>query len=133
MLTGELPYAGANVYSMMKAKTTEDPQPPTRFRADLDPHLEEIILHAIERAPRDRYATAADMLKDLQDPSQVVVHNRAAELHPVSLKRRRLRRAIAVGAFFVSLIAAFAFLIWLANRYPAPAGKSHRSYRGEVK
>ncbi len=134
MLTGEMPYAAPNVYSMMKAKTTEDPQPPTRFRADLDPHLEEIILHAIERAPRDRYATAADMLKDLQDPSQVVVHNRAQALHPTSLgKKRRMRRAIAVGAFFVSLIAAFAFLIWLANRYPAPAGKSHRSYRGEVK
>ena len=72
MLTGELPLRRSNVYAMMKAKTTEDPQPPTRFRPDLDPHLEEIILHAIERSPRDRYATAAEMLKDLEDPSQVV-------------------------------------------------------------
>src|SRR5437762_299591 len=71
MLTGELPYSGANVYAMMKAKTGEDPQPPTRFRPELDPHLEEIILHAIERTPRDRYQSAAEMLKDLQDPSQV--------------------------------------------------------------
>ncbi len=134
MLTGELPYAGSsNVYAMMKAKTTEDPQPPTRFRADLDPHLEEIILHAIERAPRDRYQTAAEMLKDLQDPSQVQIHNRAQALHPTSLRKRQIRRAVGVGAFFVSLIAAFAFLIWLANRYPAPAGKPHHSYRGEVK
>ncbi len=134
MLTGELPYAGSsNVYAMMKAKTTEDPQPPSAFRPDLDPHLEEIILHAIERAPRDRYQTAAEMLKDLQDPSQVQIHNRAEALHPTSLRKRRMRRAIGVGAFFVTLIAAFAFLIWLANRYPAPAGKRHRSYRGEVK
>src|SRR5579871_3686684 len=34
MLTGELPYDGSNVYAMMKAKTTEDPQPPTRHRPD---------------------------------------------------------------------------------------------------
>jgi len=133
MLTGEMPYAGTNVYAMMKAKTSEDPQPPTRFRPDLDPHLEEIILHAIARVPRDRYQTAAEMLKDLQDPSQVELRNRAQALHPTSLKRRQVRRAIGFGAFFVSLIAAFLFLIWLANRYPAPAGKPRRSYRGEVR
>jgi len=132
MLTGELPYSGSNVYAMMKAKTTEDPQPPTHFRPDLDPHLEEIILHAIERAPRDRYASAAEMLKDLRDPAQVVIRNRAQTLHPTSLKWRRTKRAIGVGAFFVSLIAAFLLLIWLANRYPAH-NKPHRSYRGEVR
>jgi serine/threonine-protein kinase len=132
MLTGELPYSGSNVYAMMKAKTGEDPQPPTHFRPDLDPHLEEIILHSIARVPRDRYATAAEMLKDLQDPSQAEIHHRAQALHPTTQKWRRTRRAIAVGAFFVSLIAAFLFLIWLANRYPA-ANKPHPSYRGEVK
>ena len=72
------------------------------------------------------------MLEDLQDPSQVVIHHRAQSLHPTSIKWRRTKRAIAVSAFFVSLIAAFLFLIWLANRYPA-ANKPHRSYRGEVK
>jgi serine/threonine-protein kinase len=133
MLTGELPYQGGNVYAMMKAKTAEDPQPPTAFRPDLDRHLEEIILHAIERTPRERYASAAELLKDLQEPSQVEIRNRAQALHPTSLKRRRLRRAIAIGAFFVSLIGAFLVLIWLANRYPAPATKPHAAFRGEVK
>ena len=133
MLTGELPYSGTNVYAMMKAKTGEDPQPPTRFKPDLDPHLEEIILHAIERAPRDRYQSAAEVLKDLQNPAQVEIHNRAQELHPTSLKWRQTKRVIGYGAFFISLITAFLFLIWLANRYPAPAGKPHRSYRGEVR
>jgi ferric-dicitrate binding protein FerR (iron transport regulator) len=128
-----MPYAGTNVYAMLKAKTGEDPQPPTRFRPDLDPHLEEIILHAIARAPRDRYQTAAEMLKDLQDPSQAEMRNRAQALHPTSLKWRRARKAIGIGVFFVSLIAMFLFLIWLANRYPAPAGKPRRSYRGEVR
>lgn len=133
MLTGELPYSGPNVYAMMKAKTFDDPQPPSRFRHDLDPHLEEIILHAIERVPKDRYATAADMLKDLRDPAQVELHNRAQHLHPRSARSRRLRRALAMTGFFASLIAIFISLIWLANRYPAPPGKPRRSYRGEVR
>ena len=133
MLTGELPYSGSNVYAMMKSKTFDDPQPPSRFRADLDPHLEEIILHAIERVPKDRYATAADMLKDLQDPAQVKLQNRAQHLHPRSARSRMLRRGLAMAGFFVSLIALFVFLIWLANRYPAPPGKPRPSYRGEVR
>src|SRR5216683_2422926 len=60
-LTANLPYSGENVYNVMRAKTAEDPQPPSAFRPDLDPHLEEIILRAIERQPRNRYTTAAEM------------------------------------------------------------------------
>ena len=78
MLTGHLPYSGPNVYNVMRSKTAEDPQPPTAFKPDLDPRLEEIVLHAIERNPRDRYASAAQMLEDLRDPSHVVPQNRAA-------------------------------------------------------
>jgi serine/threonine protein kinase len=133
MLTGELPYGGSNVYTMMKAKTSEDPQPPSRFRADLDLHLEEIVLHAIARLPRDRYPTSAQMLEDLRDPSQVKLEGRASRLHPQDPSSRRLRSAMGFALFFASLIAVFIFLIWLANRYPAPASGQHRSYRGQVR
>ncbi len=133
MLTGNLPYSGPNVYGVMKAKTSEDPQPPTAFKPELDPHLEEIVLHAIERNPRNRYETAGQMLQDLSDPSSVRLQNRAARLHPRSLAMQRLRRGLAFGAFFVSLIGIFVLLIWLANRYPAAKAPARRSYRGEVK
>ncbi len=133
MLTGELPYSGDNVYNVMRAKTSEDPQPPSRYRPDLDPHLEEIILHAIERQPRNRYASAAEMLKDLQDPASVVIRNRAAQLHPRSLKWRRAKGLIWGAVFFISLIGVFVVLIWLANRYPASPTQAHRSYRAQVK
>jgi eukaryotic-like serine/threonine-protein kinase len=133
MLTGSLPYSGPNVYGVMKAKTSEDPQPPTAFKPDLDPHLEEIVLHAIERNPRNRYDTAAQLLEDLKNPEGVVVQNRAAKLQPRSLAMQRLRRVLAFGAFFVSLIGIFVFLIWLANRYPAAPGPKERTYRGQLR
>ena len=133
MLTGNLPFAVNNVYNMMRAKTNEDPQPPTKFRPDLDPKLEEIVLHAIERNPKNRYETAGRMLEDLRDPSHVTVTERARELHPRSLRALKIRRGIAIAAFFVSLIGFFVFLIWLANRYPAAPSQHHGSYRGEVK
>jgi serine/threonine protein kinase len=133
MLTGNLPYSGPNVYNVMRAKTAEDPQPPSAFKTDLDPHLEEIILHAIERSPRDRYSTAQEMLDDLRDPTRVVPKGRAKHLHPRSLAMQRLRRGIVYGLFFTSLIGVFAFLIWLANRYPASPIRAHRSYRGQLR
>ena len=133
MLTGNLPYAGSNVYNMMRAKTNEDPQPPTKFRPDLDLKLQEIILHAIERNPKNRYETAGRMLEDLRNPANVTVTDRAKDLHPRSLRAQRIRRGLAIAGFFISLIGFFVFLIWLANRYPAPPTQHHHSYRGEVK
>src|SRR5271156_5339417 len=132
MLTGHLPYSGPNVYNVMRSKTAEDPQPPTAFKHDLDPRLEEIVLHAIERNPRDRYASAAEMLEDLRDPSKVVPKGRAKHLHPRSLKIQRVRRGLLYGLFFGSLIGAFLLLIWLANRYPAKT-PPRRSYRGQTR
>jgi serine/threonine-protein kinase len=133
MLAGSLPYAASNVYNMMRAKTNEDPQPLTKYRPDVDPKLEEIVLHAIERQMKNRYASAAQMLEDLRTPSHVTVTGRARHLHPRSLRVQKIRRAAAISAFFVSLIGFFVFLIWLANRYPASPGQPRRSYRGDVR
>jgi eukaryotic-like serine/threonine-protein kinase len=133
MLTAELPYSGPNVYSVMRMKTSEDPQPPSRYAPDLGPALEEIILHAIERVPRNRYATAAEMLADLREPSRVRPSGRAQRLHPGSLRQLRIRRALGVSLFFASLVAILIFLIWLANKYPAPPRTRGGSYRGQVR
>jgi serine/threonine protein kinase len=116
MVTGNLPFAGTNVYTMMRAKTNEDPQPPSHFAPDVDPHLEEIILRAIERSPRNRYQSAAEMLEDVKDPERVQLTGRARRLHPRSLHVQRVRRTIWIVLFFSSLTAIFVALIWLANR-----------------
>src|SRR5208283_5407612 len=117
----------------MRSKTAEDPQPPSAFKHDLDPKLEEIVLHAIERNPRDRYASAVEMLEDLRDPSRVVPQNRADHLHPRSLAMQNMRRRLSYVAFFTTLIGAFLLMIWLANRYPATQSQARRSYRGQTR
>ncbi len=130
MLTGNLPFGGTNVYAMMRAKTSDDPQPPSRFVPDIDPHLEEIILRAIERSPRNRYPDAVEMLADLNAPERVQVTGRAQRLHPHSLRAQRVRRALWVVLFFSSLVGIFVSLIWLANRYPAAQPRAGQSFRG---
>jgi eukaryotic-like serine/threonine-protein kinase len=53
MLTGEVAFSGDNVYAAMRSKLREDPTPPRRLRPEISPALEEIVLHALERDPRD--------------------------------------------------------------------------------
>jgi serine/threonine-protein kinase len=132
MLTANLPFEGANVYAVMKAKASQDPQPPSRWEPDLDPRLEEIVLRAIDRTPRNRYASAAEMLADLEDPSRVQLTGRAASLHPRA-SWKRFRAAIMTGLFFVSLIGIIVLLVFLARRYPAAPARTQGSYRGTTR
>jgi eukaryotic-like serine/threonine-protein kinase len=133
MLVGELPYAAPNVYGVMRAKTSVDPQPPSKFDSNIDPHLEELVLHAIERRPNDRYASATAMLEELEHPENVHLAGRAHRLHPQNLRAQKFRRVAGVALFFLSLIGFFIFLIWLANRYPAAPSKPGMPNRGEVR
>jgi len=47
-----------------------------------------------------------------------------------SLARARLKRILLTALFFGSLVAIFALLIWVANRYPAAPNQPRKSYRG---
>jgi len=134
MVTGNLPFSGSTVYAMMHAKTSEDPLPPSAFVPEIDLHLEEIILRAIERSPRNRYQSAAEMLADLKDPANVPLTGRAKRLRPRSPHIKRVRRAILMGMFFSSLAAIFALLVWMANHYPGtPPARPHEGSQREPK
>jgi serine/threonine-protein kinase len=118
MVTGELPHRGANAHAIMRAKMDEDPRPPREVLPDIDPHVEEIILQAIERSPRERYASAAKMLADLENPAAVVPRTREQRRRPLLRALRVPRRAIAPTVVTL-VIAGLALLIWATSR-PGP-------------
>ncbi len=84
MLTGKVPFTGRNVYAVLQAKILKNPIPPSHLRRDISPQLEEIILHALERNPRDRFPSALEFRKALANPEAVVVTYRATHQHPTS-------------------------------------------------
>ena len=112
MLTGETPFQGDNVYAAMRAKLQDDPTPPRRLRPDISPALEEIILHALERDPRDRPESALELREALAHPESVVITGRASRQRPKPKMPRWLRTLLGVGA----AVAAYGLLVWALSR-----------------
>lgn len=117
MLTGAMPFAGDNLYEIIRAKTSDEPIAPRKLAPGLDPALEEIILHAIERLPRRRYANAGDMLRELSDPSTVASRGRARSLGGRGRWARRIERAGEAAALVVVVAALLALMTWVTKRH----------------
>ncbi|HEX4338609.1 MAG TPA: serine/threonine-protein kinase [Polyangiaceae bacterium] len=126
MVAGELPYAAPSAQAMMRAKTTADPEPPARHRPDITPGLQEIIMHAIARAPRDRYKTAAELLEDLREPSAVVPGSRTAHVRTGRGPSRRTVFTVAVVAVLTLLLV----LVRFSGKSERGPKSSQPSYRG---
>jgi eukaryotic-like serine/threonine-protein kinase len=119
MITGDLPYGGANAQVVMRAKVEEDPKPPREVLPDIDAGVEEIIMRAIERAPRERYASAAEMLVDLEDPSKVVPRDRTERKRSPLLAALRLPRKLLAPVVLFVVIGGLGVLIWATSK-PGP-------------
>ena len=119
MLTGNLPFSGANALAMMRAKTDDEPRPLTYFVPGVDPHLEAIVLKAIERSARDRYPTVAALLQDLRNPAAVPLRD---PLTGISGRRRQrgFWRRLVTPLLVVALLAGLLALILLSGRHPEP-------------
>jgi eukaryotic-like serine/threonine-protein kinase len=86
MLTGKVPFSGANAFLIMNDRLLNNPEPPREIDATISPQLQEIIYRALERDPKNRYPNARDFAWDLEHLDQVGVSDREA-LH--NWKQRR--------------------------------------------
>lgn len=107
VVAGHHPFEGVeDVEQMMRAQIQAPPPPPTRFRRDLPPGLDDVLLRVLAKDPRDRFRCAEDfsdalaaVLRDAQPeppreedqrwdpraeialPARAVFAGRAAELN----------------------------------------------------
>lgn len=65
MLTGQKPFDTDNPVSIAVMHMQNIAELPRRINPDIPTPLEEIIIHAMEKNPADRYQTAVEMLRDI--------------------------------------------------------------------
>jgi serine/threonine-protein kinase len=100
----------------MNARLTGDPAAPRRRNPQLSLEMEEIILHALEREPSNRFPSAGAMREELNDYGEVDLTERSKRLRPPRLWKSRFRLLPAIALLVALQIAAFFVLFWLFNR-----------------
>jgi eukaryotic-like serine/threonine-protein kinase len=93
MLTGKLPFTGPTPLAAMNDRLLNHPLPPSVADPSVSPQLQEITYRALERDPKNRYATAQEFIRDLEHPDQVGVEDRA-ELRDWQKRKSQLSRKI---------------------------------------
>jgi serine/threonine protein kinase len=113
LLTGQSPFPGDDPFVVASARTLGDPPAPRSINPRVSRQAEEIALRALQRHPSRRYASAAEMRRDLEHPERVVVSGLAERLQPVTRARRIAR--ICRHIFMVAVLPVAAqVLIFLA-------------------
>lgn len=73
MLTGELPFVADNAVSVALMQLQAKPRMPREVNPSIPEGLEQIVMHAMEKNPDDRFHSAGEMLDDIeafkQDPA----------------------------------------------------------------
>ena len=71
MLTGKVPFDGDNPVTIALMQINEPVTPPSVFNHNVPPGLERIVMKAVEKQPKDRFASADEMIEAL-DKMEVV-------------------------------------------------------------
>jgi serine/threonine protein kinase len=116
MLTGKVPFTGNNAFLIMNDRLLNSPMPPREIDPTISPALQEIIYRALERDPRNRYATAREFARDLEHQDQVGV---AARPEFEDWKKRKShwpKRIVNYALLALVPIVIFSLLLWVARR-----------------
>jgi serine/threonine-protein kinase len=117
MLTGQVPFTGPNPFAVMNDRLLNQPIPPRKLDPAITPQLQEIIYRALEREPKNRYASAREMAHDLEHQAEVGVAERTAEANYKQRQSPNTRRILFYLTIVLIPIAIFALLLLVAHRH----------------
>ena len=117
MLTGVVPFTGPNPFAVMNDRLLNQPQPPMQLNAEITPQIQEILYRAMEREPKNRYASTREMANDLAHPEQVGIAERPDAEQWKTRQSPETRRLLMYAALALIPIMLFALLFLVAHRH----------------
>ncbi|HJS48274.1 MAG TPA: LpqB family beta-propeller domain-containing protein [Gemmatimonadales bacterium] len=112
MLTGNPPHTGASAQQIIMKIVTEEAAPVTKLRKAVPPHVAAAVATAVEKLPADRFASAADFARALENTgyAATAVGSAHGARHPPS------RRPAVQYLSWALVLAATVLAAWLALR-----------------
>jgi serine/threonine-protein kinase len=107
MTTGSTLFEGESPYVVMNARVTGDPVAPRKLNENLTPVVQEIILHALERDPEKRYASAGEMKKELDDYETVPLTERHLHLRSPQPWKNRTPMILMIAGVVAAQVLLF--------------------------
>jgi serine/threonine protein kinase len=115
MLTGETPFSGPNPFAVMNARLVSSPPPPRTLNPQISEALQEVIYHALERDPADRYLTANEFSWDLEHLDQVTLTERAAMQNWQKPRVAWVKRVLFYAGMVLIPVLIFGLLLLVAK------------------
>ncbi len=115
MLTGKLPFTGPTPMAAMNDRLLNHPLPPRVADPSVSPQLQEILYRALERDPKNRYATAQEFIRDLEHPDQVGIEERPELLHWQKRKSQLSRKVLYYSGLALIPIAILLIMVLISR------------------
>ena len=107
LVTGKRPFSGDNALAIMRSITEDQPPLPGSLRSDVPPALDAIVERALKKRTSDRYASANDLLNDLEAlRASLRATATTTVAHAAAASRASNRRALVVAAAAILIVAA---------------------------
>lgn len=117
MLSGRTPFSGPSPLAIMNDRLINHPLPPREANAEISLQLQEALYRALERDPRNRYASAREFASDLRNLEQVGVADR---MELTDWRRRRSvngRKLLYYAVLALLPFLLFGLMLLLAHRH----------------
>jgi serine/threonine-protein kinase len=116
MLTGVVPFSGPNPFAVMNDRLLNQPVPPKELEPSITPQIQEILYRAMEREPKNRYASAREMAHDLLHQDEVGIAERPDAERWQKRKSPERRRLLLYAALVLIPLVLFGLLVLVSRR-----------------
>jgi len=114
MISGNLPFRGANDQSIVFSILNEDPVPVKELEKGIPIELEKIIRRALSKDMAKRFSSAREMVVALQDLKAKLIEGET--LTTIQLIFRKPRKRLLIGGIIGIVVVAVIFLTWIFTR-----------------
>ena len=133
MATGERPFRGNTNLSVLSSILKDTPRPASELRDEVPKPLARMIQRALEKRPEDRYQSASDLRRDLEDlkrdvdSGELVLGTTAGRRRVAAPPGTRRRWALPVAIGTALLVLAAMAGVFFRGQPPATAEDGRRS------